>query len=201
LLLVIGYLLLASVAHAQEFRLPSTDVGTTVDLSGQWMFKPAGSEKEVSVRVPQMLSRIQWWLDDSEDFKKWEEARLKKLGFDVDKTDDGTYRATIELPSDGLPKDRHLWIEFDGVAMKSKTFINGQPLGEHAGDVSSVHLRPHAAPETGEERADDVGQHGKDPPTSGNLGEAVTVNLSAAKSSHEQGHVWPAHAEPGQSRV
>src|SRR4051794_15581607 len=87
LLLVTGYLFLASFAHAQEFKLPSTDVGTTVDLTGQWTFKPAGSEKEVSVPVPQMISRIQWWLDDSEDFKKWEEDRLRKLGFDVDKTD------------------------------------------------------------------------------------------------------------------
>ena len=91
LLLVICSLLFAIVtlASAQEFKLPSTEVGTTVDMTGQWMFKPAGSEKEVSVPVPQMLSRIQWWLDDSEDFKKWEQERLNKLGFDTEKSDDG----------------------------------------------------------------------------------------------------------------
>jgi len=174
-------LLVSAFAHAQEFKLPSTDVGTTVDLTGQWMFKPAGSEKEVSVPVPQMLSRIQWWLDDSEDFKKWEEARLKKLAFDVDKTDDGTYRATIEIPTEGLPKDRHLWVEFDGVAMRSKTFINGQALGEHAGMFHrfSYDLTPHLKPGKNELTMW-VGME-KIPPTSGNLGEAVTVNLSAAK--------------------
>ena len=62
---------LASLAPAQEFKLPSTEVGTALDMTGTWIFKPAGSEKEVSVPVPQMLSRILWWLDDSEDFKKW----------------------------------------------------------------------------------------------------------------------------------
>jgi hypothetical protein len=170
-----------TVAPAQEFKLPGTDVGTTVDLAGQWMFKPAGSEKEFPVPVPQMLSRIQWWLDDSEDFKKFEDQRLKKLGFDTDKTDDGTYRATIEIPADGLPKDRHLWIEFDGVAMKSKTFINAQPLGEHAGMFSrfSYDLTPHLKP--GKNELTMWVSMEKIPPTSGNLGEAVTVNLSAAK--------------------
>src|SRR5438046_629778 len=81
-----------------DFTVPSSDVGTSVDLTGKWFFKPAGSEKEFSVPVPQMLSRIQWWLDDSEDFKKWEQARLDALGFYTEKTDDGVYRATIDVP-------------------------------------------------------------------------------------------------------
>src|SRR5688500_176465 len=125
-----------SFAFAQQsghFTIPNSDVGTTVDLTGKWQFKPGSSPdaKPVTVPVPQMLSRIQWWLDDSEDFKKWEEERPKKLGFDTEKIDDGTYRATIEIPAEGLPKNRKLWIEFDGVAMRSKTFINGHPLAEH----------------------------------------------------------------------
>src|SRR5439155_23601736 len=100
-------LVLCGVATAQ-FKVPSADVGTSVDLGGKWQFKPAGSDKEVFVPVPQMLSRIQWWLDDSEDFKKWEQARLDALAFDVEHTDEGVYRATIDVPE--LPKDRHLWI-------------------------------------------------------------------------------------------
>src|SRR5688500_4814789 len=128
LFFVVGIVRAADVG---SFAVPSGDVGTTVDLAGKWFFKPAGAEKEVAVPVPQMLSRIQWWLDDSEDFKKWEQARPKKLGFDTEKIDDGTYRATIEIPAEGLPKNRKLWIEFDGVAMRSKTFINGHPLAEH----------------------------------------------------------------------
>ena len=83
--------------------------GTSIDLTGQWLFKPAyalgdGEKPEAStessgynaVPVPQMLSRIQWWLDDSEDFKKWEQARLDNLGFDTDKVDDGTYRIEFD---------------------------------------------------------------------------------------------------------
>ncbi len=160
--------------------MPSSDVGTSFDLTGKWMFKPAGSDKEVAVPVPQMLSRVQWWLDDSEDFKKWEQARLDALGFDTERTDEGTYRATIELPTD-FPKDRHLWIEFDGVAMQCKTSINGQLLGEHKGMFSrfGYDLTPHLKP--GKNELTVWVSMEKIPKTTGNLGEAVTVNLSAAK--------------------
>src|SRR6266496_2647106 len=129
--LVLSCCLWLNAAFAQQthFTVPNSDVGTAVDLAGKWMFKPgpsAESNKEVSVPVPQMLSRIQWWLDDSEDFKKWEQARLDALGFDVEHTDEGVYRATIDVQE--LPKHRHLWIEFDGVAMKCKVSLNGQEL-------------------------------------------------------------------------
>ena len=171
-----------SMAPAQDvgsFAVPGGEVGTTVDLAGKWFFKPAGAEKEVAVPVPQMLSRIQWWLDDSEDFKKWEQARLDALGFDTEKTDDGTYRAVIEVPE--LPKDRHLWIEFDGVAMQCKAAINGQPLGEHKGMFSrfGFDLTPHL--KVGKNELTIWVSMEKIPPTSAQLGEAVTVNLSAAK--------------------
>ncbi|MEO6435124.1 MAG: sugar-binding domain-containing protein, partial [Tepidisphaeraceae bacterium] len=176
-----------------EFMVKSSDVGATVDLTGTWLFKPtsalaAGEVPEKSdatagylpVPVPQMLSRIQWWLDDSEDFKKWEQERLNKLGFDTEKSDDGWYRAAFTLP-ENWPKDRHLWIEFDGVAMKSKTFINAAPLGEHAGMFSrfAYDLTPHLKP--GKNTISMWVSMEKIPPTSGNLGQAVTVNLSAAK--------------------
>src|SRR2546423_12039065 len=89
-------LLFCGTARAQ-FTVPNADVGTIVDLTGKWLFKPAGSDKEFSIPVPQMLSRIQWWLDDSEDFKRWEQARLDALGFDTEKTDEAAYRATIDV--------------------------------------------------------------------------------------------------------
>src|ERR1700751_2171771 len=73
--------------------------GTRVDLTGQWLFKPAyalaaGEHPEsdandaryLTTPVPQLLNRIQWWLDDSEDFKKWEDPRLRNLGFDTEKS-------------------------------------------------------------------------------------------------------------------
>ncbi|HEV2293454.1 MAG TPA: glycoside hydrolase family 2 TIM barrel-domain containing protein [Tepidisphaeraceae bacterium] len=179
---------LAGVKLAEDKLTP----GTTIDLTGQWLFKPTyalddGEKPESSTEpsgyhpapVPQMLSRIQWWLDDSEDFKKWEQERLDKLGFDTEKSDDGWYRLDIEVPQ--LPKGRHLWIEFDGVAMRSRTFINGHELGQHAGMFSrfSYDLTPHLKP--GRNTLAMWVSMEKIPPTSGNLGEAVTVNLSAAK--------------------
>jgi hypothetical protein len=177
---------------AGEFEVPSAEVGTTVDLTGKWLFKPSNALAQVEapqtaeeisgyhdVPVPQMLSRIQWWLDDSEDFKKWEQKRLDALGFDAEKSDDGWYRATLDVPQ--LPEGRRLWIEFDGVAMRSKTFLNGHELGRHDGMFSrfSYDLTPHLKPGKNV-LAMWVGME-KIPKTEGNLGEAVTVNLSAAK--------------------
>ncbi len=169
---------MAGVARAQ-FAVPNTDVGTMIDLTGKWNFTPGSSGKEVAVPVPQMLSRIQWWLDDSEDFKKWEQKRLDALGFDTEKTDDGTYRITFECPQ--LRKDRHLWVEFDGVAMQCKVACNDKPVGEHKGMFSrfSYDLTPHLKP--GTNTLSVWVSMEKIPATSAQLGEAVTVNLSAAK--------------------
>src|SRR5438067_906189 len=90
-----------ALAHDAHFAVTSANVGTSIDLTGKWQFQPGPPEqraKQVSVPVPQMLSRIQWWLDDSEDFKKWEQSRLDALGFDTEKTDEGTYRITFDVP-------------------------------------------------------------------------------------------------------
>ncbi|HEX8523909.1 MAG TPA: glycoside hydrolase family 2 TIM barrel-domain containing protein [Tepidisphaeraceae bacterium] len=181
LALLMGLTTQAIADEVGHFQVPSTDIGTTVNLTGQWRFTPAGANKEVDVPVPQMLSRIQWWLDDSEDFKKWEQARLNALGFDTDKTDEGAYRITFDVPKD-WPKGRHLWVEFDGVAMKCKTSCNGQELGEHKGMFSrfGYDLTEHLKPGEKNELTVWVSME-KIPQTDAKLGEAVTVNLSAAK--------------------
>ena len=175
-----------------------SEVGTVIDLTqGQWLFKPgyalaedekpetleadAKTEGYLPVPVPQMLSRIQWWLDDSEDFKRWEQARLDALGVDPEKIEDGWYRLAFDVPRD-WPKGRNLWVEFDGVAMQCRTFCNGQKVGEHKGMFSrfAYDLTPYVKP--GETNVLSVWvSMEKIPPTEGNLGEAVTVNLSAAK--------------------
>ena len=97
----------------------------------------------MTVPVPQLLNRIQWWLDDSEDFKTYETNRLKKLGFDTDRAEDGWYYLKLNLPT--LPSSKTISIEFDGVAMLSKTFCNGKLLGEHKGMFSRFEydLTPH----------------------------------------------------------
>jgi hypothetical protein len=166
------------VARAQT-AVPDAVVGTTVALSGQWYFKPTGSDKQFPVPVPQMLSRIQWWLDDSEDFKKWEQRRLDAFGFDTEKTDEGTYRLTFLCAQ--FPKDRHLWVEFDGVAMRCKVFCNDHELGEHQGMFSrfSYDLTPYL--KDGANTLTVWCSMEKIPATRAQLGEAVTVNLSGAK--------------------
>jgi hypothetical protein len=182
----------------------------------EWLYKPGYSivtnEKPelaydhagfAPVPVPQFLNRIHWWLDDSEDFKKHEDARLKKLGFDTDRAEDGWYQLTLILPrpeqteaSSPLPVRRgegqgegsrsftsgkRLFFEFEGVAMKCKAFCNGALLGEHTGMFSrfSFDLTPHLKPGTNL-FALYVSME-KVPASSLSMGEAVTVNLTASK--------------------
>lgn len=172
-------------------------VGSRIDLTGHWPYKPGyaiGADEHpesdpkqegyVPVPVPQILNRIRWWLDDSKDFEKFEDNRLKGLGFDTEKAEDGWYRQWIDvphLPYDKHPWGKHLFVEFDGVAMKCKVFCNGQPLGEHAGMFSrfSFDLTPHL--KAGRNLLAVYVSMEKTPANSTPLGEAVTVNLTASK--------------------
>src|SRR4051794_37243825 len=101
--------------------------GASFELTGNWLYQPGynvatnenpqnpgGEEKFLPVPVPQLLNRIYWWLDDSEDFKQFETERLKKLGFDTERAEDGWYRLWVDLPA--IPRDKHIFLEFDGVA-------------------------------------------------------------------------------------
>lgn len=166
--------------------------GSQIDLTGQWQFKPAYMLKEgeqpasalaadeyVTVPVPQLLSRVQWWLDDSEDFKKFEQERLDRLGFDTERSDEGWYRLEFEMPE--IPEGRHLFIDFDGVAMVSETYINGTRLGAHRGMFSrfSYDLTPHL--KAGKNVLSVFVSMEKIPEQDMDMGEAVTVNLTASK--------------------
>ncbi|MEK7856483.1 MAG: glycoside hydrolase family 2 TIM barrel-domain containing protein, partial [Acidobacteriota bacterium] len=166
--------------------------GQEISLVGKWLYKPgyllnAGERPQESnstagyfeVPVPQLLNRTQWWLDDSEDFKKFEAERLKKFGFNTDRAEDGWYRLQLEVPA--LPNGRRVFIEFDGVAMKSKVFCNGQELGEHAGMFSrfGYDLTPHLR-KGGNVISVFVSME-KIPASTLSLGQAVTVNLTASK--------------------
>jgi hypothetical protein len=179
---------LGPVARAQDVKLSAEQLtpGLKIDLSGTWQYKPGYDKSEgdggfVSVPVPQVLSRINWWLDDSEDFKKDEDARLKKLGFDTERAEDGWYRKAIELPESGLPKNTRVFIEFDGVAMRSDVFINGTKLGHHDGMFGRFEydLTPHLKPGKNELKA--FVSMEKMPPAKLSMGTAVTVNLTASK--------------------
>ncbi|HET8654014.1 MAG TPA: hypothetical protein VFL93_00675, partial [Longimicrobiaceae bacterium] len=166
--------------------------GSSIDLTGQWRFKPsyliapghapeaaAADDGYVEVGVPQLLNRVRWWLDDSEDFDRHERERLDKLGFDTERSDDGWYRLEIDAPD--LPSGRRLFAEFDGVAMVSRAFLNGQPLGDHKGMFSrfSFDLTPHLR--SGRNVLAMYVSMEKIPPSRVDMGAAVTVNLTASK--------------------
>src|SRR6185369_1826762 len=87
-----------------------------------------------------------WWLDDSENFKKSEAARMKQLGFETERVQEGWYKLNIDAGK--IPAGRRVFIEFDGVAMKSKVFLNGTELGNHTGMFSrfAFDLTPQLRP-------------------------------------------------------
>ncbi|MGI8965676.1 MAG: sugar-binding domain-containing protein, partial [Limisphaerales bacterium] len=198
--IILIWLLAASVAFSKTLvndgliKLADKEIrpGTSLDLSGKWLYQPgysvvtnqnpqnaAAAKNCVPVPVPQLLNKIQWWLDDSEDFKTYETNRLKKLGFDTERAEDGWYYVRLDLPA--IPSGKNISIEFDGVAMLSKTFCNGKLLGEHKGMFSRFEydLTPHL--KVGENLVAVFVSMEKIPPSTLSMGEAVTVNLTASK--------------------
>jgi antitoxin (DNA-binding transcriptional repressor) of toxin-antitoxin stability system len=172
-------LLLFALPLCGAVEVKSLAPGAVTDLAGAWEFRPGFQQNYVRVPVPQMLSRIQWWLDDSEDFKAWEDARLKRLGFDTDRAEDGWYRLELNVPA--LPPGRHVFVEFDGVAMTCRTYLNEHLLGEHAGMFSrfAYDLTPHLKP--GRNVLTMFVSMEKMAGSTHSVSEAVTVNLTAAK--------------------
>ena len=167
-------------------------VGAKIDLTGSWFYRPdyavkaneriessAVSTDDFAVGVPQLLNPIRWWLDDSENFKKSEAARMKRLGFDTEKTEEGWYKLTIDAAA--LPKDKHIFIEFDGVAMKSKVFLNGRELGNHTGMFSRFEYDLTNYLKPGKNTLAVWVSMEKIPVSTVSLGTAVTVNLTASK--------------------
>jgi beta-galactosidase len=166
--------------------------GASVDLSGNWFYRPdyaiksgekiessAPDKDDFSVGVPQFLNRVRWWLDDSEDFKNSEAARMKKLGFDTEKAEEGWYKLWID--AERLPRDKRVFIEFDGVAMKSKVFLNGAELGNHTGMFSRFAFDLTANLKAGKNLLAVFVSMEKIPVSTVSLGQAVSVNLTASK--------------------
>jgi beta-galactosidase len=169
------------VSTAAAFLLAAAALqpGAVTSLNGTWNYQPASAGPAFAVPVPQMLNRIQWWLDDSDDYRAWENARLAKLGFDTDRDEEGTYALQLTVPA--LPKGRHLFVEFDGVAMLSKVWLNGQLLGGHTGMFSrfGYDLTPHLKAGANELKV--WVSMEKLTVSSHAMSEAVTVNLTASK--------------------
>ncbi len=179
--------------------------GQTFDLTGKWLYRPgysigANEKPETGpsgelfgVPVPQLLNRIRWWLDDSEDFNKHETERLKALGFDTDRAEDGWYYLKLNLPE--LSAGKHIFIQFDGIAMISRAYCNGQFLGEHKGMFSRFEYDLTPSLKVGENLLVVFVSMEKIPPSTLAMGQAVTVNLTASKvksmSKGMYGPLWP----------
>src|SRR6187397_336690 len=91
--LLVACLLLPSVSTSAQitngqtsFSADSLQPGISFSLNGEWLYKPgyafsANDQPQFTndlaaflpIPVPQILNRIYWWLDDSEDFKKAED--------------------------------------------------------------------------------------------------------------------------------
>ena len=166
--------------------------GAALSLDGEWNYTPgylltpsdrpeneSGCTNCFAVPVPQLLNRVYWWLDDSEDFRKHEDERLKRLGFDTDKTEDGWYRLSFVVPQ--LPTERHLFVEFEGVAMRTKVFCNGQQIGTHQGMFSRFSFDLTSTLKTGTNLLAVFVSMERIRPSTLSMGEAVTVNLTASK--------------------
>lgn len=173
---------------------PALSPGVRTGIGGKWLYKPgyalSADERPESpaspeagyaaVTVPQMLSRIRWWLDDSEGFKAFEDQRLAALGFDTERAEDGWYRLWIDLGQRAIG-DRRMFIEFDGMAMRCRAYLNGSLLGEHTGMFGrfAFDLTPYLRP--GRNLLAVYVSMEKLDPQIVSLGEAVTVNLTMSK--------------------
>lgn len=166
--------------------------GQEITLDGEWFYRPDYAVKsgekietsfpnkdDFSMGVPQFLNRVRWWLDDSEDFKRSEDARLAKLGFDTEKAEEGWYKLVID--TDKLPADKRIFIEFEGVAMKSKVFLNGAELGNHTGMFSRFAFDLTSHLKAGKNLLAVFVSMEKIPVSTVSLGQAVSVNLTASK--------------------
>ena len=122
-------------------------------VSGDWDFRPADAavpqgpdaraaelaadpgEGWHGVAVPQFLNRTVWWLQHiSPAYAQQEIDRVAALPFDAESTYAGWYRRTLKLPAlaegEARPEVR---VHFEGVAMVSRVYLNGERVGGYVG--------------------------------------------------------------------
>nr|MBA3296320.1 hypothetical protein [Acidobacteriota bacterium] len=97
----------------------------------------------------------------------------------TERAEDGWYQLHLDVPA--LPRRRRIFIEFEGVAMKSKAFLNGKLLGEHIGMFSRFAYDLTSHLKAGRNTLAVFVSMEKIPSSTLSLGQAVTVNLTASK--------------------
>jgi len=93
-----------------------------------------------SVKVPQFLNRISWWLPDvSLEYEQQEKERVAKLPEGASTTPSAWYSKTIKLPQNSELKE--VYANFEGVALVSRVYCNGVYVGGHLGMFGSFKCR------------------------------------------------------------
>ena len=137
----------------------------SVSLDGLWNFIPATANfkpddaspkaidekakqlealkpKWFSIKAPQFLNRISWWLPDvSLEYEQQETDRVNAFPFDAAKTQSGWYLKTIDLPKSFSSKQTEIYADFEGVATISRVYCNGNYVGGHLGMFGAFNCR------------------------------------------------------------
>lgn len=92
------------------------------------------------LKTPQFLNETVWWANQSDNFNEMEKQRVDALPFDARNTWSGWYVREIKLPElkGNAPEVR---INFEGIAMVSRVYCNGLPVGDHLGMFGEVDCR------------------------------------------------------------
>ncbi|MDB5231079.1 MAG: glycoside hydrolase family 2, partial [Chitinophagaceae bacterium] len=163
--LLIATFVTAQVAHKNNIIIPSAGAMGKIDLNGDWNFAVAAGQlmpsssspdavdtkaKEIAehqiknewsdVQVPQFLNRISWWLPNvSIEYEKQEIDRVSKFPEGTTTAESAWYSKNILLTKGAVSKE--IYVNFEGVALVSRVYINGVYVGGHLGMFGSFKCR------------------------------------------------------------
>lgn len=96
------------------------------------------------LQTPQFLNETVWWSNQSDRFNEMEMKRVDAMPFDARNTWSGWYVREIRLPKLHGPAPE-VRIHFEGIAMVSRMYCNGEVVGDHLGmfGEADCRLTPH----------------------------------------------------------
>jgi hypothetical protein len=119
---------------------PASSAPQDVDAKAKELAASTKSNSWSNVKVPQFLNRTSWWLADvSLEYEKEEIKRVAKLPAGTTTAQGGWYSKTIRLQKN-TPKSE-VYVNFEGVALLSRVYINGVHVGGHLGMFGSFNCR------------------------------------------------------------
>lgn len=121
----------------------STDVSMSIPAIDSLVKKVAVSDKKsFAIKVPQFLNHVSWWLPNvSAEFEQQEDHRMASFPFDAKRVLSGLYRKDFVLEEVSGRERPEVSINFEGVAMISRVYCNGNYVGGHLGMFGSFTCR------------------------------------------------------------